>query len=96
MVADGKQRPSTLGMQTAVDFPPMLMGDSIQINNVIGIINSNLKTIKDHVLDVDSKCLEEPMPYTFDWHIMNTTCSVGGNFFLSSSGVYAALRIHFR
>ena len=68
----------------------------IRMNIIIGIINSNLKTMADRVLDVDSECLEEPMPYTFDRRIMNTTCNVGGNFFSSSSGVYAALRIHFR
>lgn len=42
------------------------------MNSVIGIINSNLETLTDYVLDVDSECLEEPMPHPFNQHIMNT------------------------
>jgi len=42
------------------------------MNSIIGIINSNLETLMDRVLDVDSECLKEPMPHPFNWRIMNT------------------------
>ena len=48
--------------------------DDIRMNSTLnGIINSNSETLTDRVLDVDSECLEKPMPHPFDRRIMNTT-----------------------
>ena len=45
--------------------------DDIQMNSVIGVINSNSEALTDRVLDVDPECLEEPMPQPFNRRIMN-------------------------
>jgi hypothetical protein len=41
------------------------------MNSVIGVINSNSEALTDRILDVDPKCLEEPMPQPFNRRIMN-------------------------
>ena len=66
--------------------------EEMRMNSIIGIINSNLETLTDRVVDVDSECLEEPIPHPFDRRIMNTAY-LPQRLFSSSAGVYAALRI---